>query len=540
MQQPGKFNHQNYLNYFQLAYTPFPVAPDNSDFFISDHSDAVISNLTRAIFSRKGFMLLTGDIGLGKTTLSRRIIQILDDNNVETSLIFQSFFQEENLLTEIIRDFGIQVDAGDDNISKLMAKLIPFLLAKNKKGINCAIIIDDAQNLSKESLELVRMISNLESDKEKLVQILLVGQPELMDTLNDHKLRQLKSRITLIETCIPLTRDQVGQYVQFKLTMAGDTGRIQLTSKAAKKLFDLTGGNLRRINILMDHSLELAFLANTATIKPDFFDTAAKALFLKQQSAPKDIRLSASLVLILILFMAVGIGIGTGIFYLNYKRMKSADPSREAVVTLPVPKPALKTKVIAGPRLVPSAPIAVPDTPKQKISESVASFMAAYDLDNYALEFQQALDQSAFKKTAQTIFDQTGRQLIILDKIPELIEGKYHVLSGMDKATDQKQYYLFWRPPYQISHFYHRYSGPEIIKLQEMLHELKLYRYEIDGIVGHRVLKSVKDFQRTRELSETGFPDQETVFLLANTVAKNRSVNQTKDTEDGATPTQKK
>ena len=130
-QASGDYNQQKHLEFLGLSYNPFPVAPDNTDFYLSQHNDTVITKLTQAIFSRKGFMLLTGEIGLGKTTMSRRIIHMLERRRVETSLILQSFFQGENLLKEIISDFGIVIKDTKADISTLMTALNDFLLEKN-------------------------------------------------------------------------------------------------------------------------------------------------------------------------------------------------------------------------------------------------------------------------------------------------------------------------------------------------------------------------------------------------------------------------
>jgi len=246
MPESGNYNYQPHLKFFGLSYNPFPAAPDNTDFYLSLHNEKIIKELTEAIFSRKGFMILTGEIGLGKTTTIRRIIQILEENNIETSLILQSFFQGENLLKEIIRDFNLEIKDSDDDLSLLMTRLNNFLLEKNKKGINCTILIDDAQNLTVESLELVRMISNFETGKEKLVQIVLVGQPELMIKLDCHELRQLKSRITSAQKPIPLKQDELSKYIQFKLNLAGNSGKLIIEDSAIKKLYKFTKGNFRK------------------------------------------------------------------------------------------------------------------------------------------------------------------------------------------------------------------------------------------------------------------------------------------------------
>jgi len=177
-----------YLDYFGLRFNPFPVVPDVENFFLSRNIDRVITEIVHGIDTRKGFMVLTGEIGLGKTTICRKIMNILEEKGTETSLVFHTAYQDVELLREINRDFGLE--AGTLNLGTQMKVLNDFLLSRNAEGRNCTIIIDDAQNLSNKSLELIRMISNLETDHQKLVQILLIGQPELVDKLNSSDLRQ--------------------------------------------------------------------------------------------------------------------------------------------------------------------------------------------------------------------------------------------------------------------------------------------------------------------------------------------------------------
>jgi general secretion pathway protein A len=196
-----------YLDYFGFSCNPFPVVPDYEKLFLSDHIDMMISELVHGIQARKGFMVLTGEIGLGKTTVSRKIVSILEEKNVETSLIFHTLYKNPELLREIVRDFGLHTDSL--KLSDLMRLLYKFLIDQAKQGKNCVIIIDDAQNLSTKNLELIRMISNLETNRQKLVQILLVGQPELLSKLDSLELRQLKSRIIITEEAHPLTHEEL-------------------------------------------------------------------------------------------------------------------------------------------------------------------------------------------------------------------------------------------------------------------------------------------------------------------------------------------
>ena len=157
-------DEMRHLSYLGLRHNPFPVAPDNANFFISETIDRVITNIVHGVLARKGFMVLTGDIGLGKTTISRRLITLLEKKGVATSLVFHTTYQDVELLREIINDFGLE--SASLTFSDQMNVLNRFLLDQSNRGKNCAIIIDDAQNLNRRSLELVRMISNLEADRQ--------------------------------------------------------------------------------------------------------------------------------------------------------------------------------------------------------------------------------------------------------------------------------------------------------------------------------------------------------------------------------------
>ncbi len=331
MPEYGIYKKQNYLQFFGLSHDPFPVAPDNSIFFVSRFTNQILNNISQGILHRKGFMLLIGEVGLGKTTLSRRIIEILEENCVEVSLILQSFYQETDLLKEINKDFGIE-NCEFDNLSALMGQLTDFLLAKNQNNINCAIVIDDAQNLSYKSLELIRMISNLEADRKKLVQVLLVGQPELMEKLNSHGLRQLKNRVTVLQESRPLEKSELARYLRFKLAMAGDTGKIILKKGVVNKLYKITSGNLRMVNILMGIVLMSAFSDKTFIIKPKFIQQAGNTLDFKINYETKSEKSIKFYIFIILLFITICVIVfaADNFSYLQKKKL-SADSSAHKI-----------------------------------------------------------------------------------------------------------------------------------------------------------------------------------------------------------------
>lgn len=491
-----------YLEYFGLAYNPFPVAPDNENFYLSEHIDQILSDIVHGVITRKGFMVLTGEIGLGKTTISRRIISILEEKGVETSLILHTFYQDVDLLREINRDFGLEVD--QLTLPEQMGCLNNFLIEQNRKGKNCTIIIDDAQNLTVQSLELIRMISNLETDKEKLVQILLIGQPELMDTLSSSEMRQLRSRVIIREEAQPLSQEELKDYVLFKLNAAGNTYTITILDSAFRKIHRDSKGNFRMVNNIMDRCLYVAFLYNTTTIDKSIVDEAYEDLKYVDPRNTKRIFVSA-LCMILILF-AIGGTFAWGLF--SKARWLSADTFSE------------RTEIISDTEkgeinLLKEKFSNAKNQKKRDISEAVMNFLSAYRLESFEEIFFEAINTGFFSKVADSIFEKTGYQLIQLTNVPENIRDHYGILScsfGEQKIS----HFLFWKPSIQVKKFYIGYQGDEIKKLEKLLAQTQYYSYFIDGIVGQRLMWAVNHFQEAKKLDITGFPDNETIFLLCN------------------------
>ena len=503
-------NEMDHLSFFGLAQNPFPVAPDDENFYTSPHIDQVMTEIVHGIVSRKGFMVLDGEVGLGKTTLTRRIMAVLEELGIETSLVFHTAYQDVELLREINRDFGLKEDSlrfGDQ-----METLNKFLLAQNRLGKNCAIIIDDAQNLDQKSLELIRMISNFEGNQKKLVQILLVGQPELNGRLNQPKLKQLKSRIIIWKKAKPLTISEINHYLYFKFNMAGSNGRIFIKKNALKAIHKLTKGNLRQINILMDRCLYAAFLQNTLDISKTVVMASAKDLAADSPMPRKRINgltLSAGLAACLmaaLIYLTPGLeGIKT-----IHETVKGPDSAGEP----PLP-------VMSQLHEVP-APAAAPGTAAEDpvswipVSSPVFGFLGAYGLSGFEPAFSRALASGVFDEVADAIFIRTGYRLVFLDQVPEDIKNRYGILVSPASSGKKQFSLLFWKPQLLITDFYYAFKGKEIITLKKMLSRVQLFNGTMDGIVDMELISSVTRFQKLAVLPPTGYPDDTTLFLLSH------------------------
>ncbi len=244
-----------YKKFFGFLDEPFRLTPDPEFFYSSEIHDDAINTLEYAIDKRKGLMVLTGEVGTGKTTLVRVLLNKL--LNTEVSFILNPFLSEEEILRVIAKDFGIEVEK-TKNKGDVFNLLIDYTvkLYKNKK--NALIIVDEAQHLPFESLEMIRQISNIEMENAKLVQVLLVGQSELIDRLNEDRYRQIKQRIAYWVNLEPLNLAETKNYINFRVQQALKYKRYIFKDSAIRYMYRVTKGNPREINQVADLSLIIA------------------------------------------------------------------------------------------------------------------------------------------------------------------------------------------------------------------------------------------------------------------------------------------
>lgn len=254
-----------YAAYFGLKENPFNLAPEPRYLYLSDHHRDALNCLIYGIKEKKGFVLITGGIGTGKTTVCRALLNSLDDT-IETALIFNTAISDLDLLETVLTEYGVSISGGLKTKKVYIDALNEFLLKNFAAGKNAVLIIDEAQNLSHGVLEQIRMLSNLETEREKLIQIILIGQPELNNTLILPALRQLNERITVRHDLQPLAPKEVQSYISYRLAIAGGPGSISFTAGALGQIYNYTEGIPRRINTLCDRALLIAYTKNTARI----------------------------------------------------------------------------------------------------------------------------------------------------------------------------------------------------------------------------------------------------------------------------------
>ncbi|MBI3596788.1 MAG: AAA family ATPase [Nitrospirae bacterium] len=264
-----------YEKFFQFTEPPFNLTPDPRFFFFSKEHEEAFDHIRYGIQERKGFIVVTGEVGMGKTTLSRLLLEKLD-KKVRTSMIFNPSLNTIELLQAVNHDFGIPWETTSKK--ELLTGLNRFLLNTLAEGGNALLLIDEGQNLSIECLEEIRMLSNLETEKEKLLQILLLGQPELREKLQLPDLRQLNQRIAIRYHLDPLDLEETKTYVAHRLKVAGGQDRPLFTPKSLQRLYRHSGGVPRLINILCDKALLATYVRESPVVDDAAVNRAAAEL----------------------------------------------------------------------------------------------------------------------------------------------------------------------------------------------------------------------------------------------------------------------
>jgi len=549
-----------------LKHNPFSMAADTQGYFHTDVTKQILDELAFGILSRKGFLLLSGEVGVGKTSLLYQLLRRLEGEQLVTSWIFNTMLNKEELLHAIARDFGLDAPK-TANIAQLVDLLQGFLIEQNAADHNCAIIVDEAHNLSLPAMEALRMLSNLETAGRKLVQILLVGQPELKQRMDEPKLRQLRSRITIYRELRPFTMEETGRYVNFKLASASSQFRI---SKAPLKLLYLaTEGNTRLTNLILERSLYAAVAFNESDLTVRVIRAAVDEIATCQIEVTerlnakkrRTVRCGMS-VAVLVLFatltipwvpgdsgsrsplgLVVGPYIASGdgtrslasLFGGDVSVPQASSAPPEPVVEV-APQPdqaaepvvksysaALQVRDSAEATVANNSLTEFPKPEKQlpnvgtseaaiKYEQEYVDFLKPFGLQPRVAEFSKAVadhDLALFEG-----FLSGGVQLLQVDRLPKKGPVSFTAFPWRDTVSESPLWLVLWKPPFVVQDFYYGYRNENILELQRMLKKLGYYWGPDDGMVGPVTWRAINSFQKDMKLKRTMWPDPETVFWL--------------------------
>lgn len=275
-----------YESFYHLKEQPFGTTPDPRYLYKSDGHREALAYLAYGIFQKKGFLAVTGEVGIGKTTVIRAFVHSFHPS-LEVAFVLNTRVTFSEMLYLILEDFGVHVE-GEPSKVQLLTRLNEYLIARFAENRNPVIVIDEAQNLSSEVLEELRMLSNLETNEQKLLQIVLVGQPELETLLSQQNLRQLKQRIPGVMRIQTLGPEEVPEYIRHRLVTAGlVNGSLEFTDDAEAAIYGYSRGIPRLINAICERALLRGYLRRSSVIQRETVEASVREVLDATQSRPQ-------------------------------------------------------------------------------------------------------------------------------------------------------------------------------------------------------------------------------------------------------------
>ncbi len=549
-----------YVSFFNLREQPFNLTPDPRFLFLSPQHEEALSHLLYGIYERKGFIEITGEVGTGKTLLCRALLERLDDS-VSTALIFNSYLTELELLQAILSDFGLTCE--EASRKAYIDTLNQYLLDEFTAGHNAVVIVDETQNMDLAALEQLRMLSNLETDDGKLLQVVLIGQPELREKLALREMRQLDQRIAVRYHLHSLTLQETRQYVLHRMSVAGAANAVTFSRRAWSLIHRHCGGVPRRINVLCDRILMTAYVQGSLAITSAIVQQSIRDLGEAQPAASRRAvsptqrrwRLAYTG-----LAAAVILGLAGSAFLLSSVRQQLQHfnpPQRFALTQLPAPAVSLPPPAQSQPLAPDSSQVTSPaytprPEPQNKIDTNLLQTLWRVKIRTeggvtFAPKFRQAARVARAAQEmgfAITRFD-TGMQQwqrlsrpCLIAVTPDLstpqttlwvlvqVQDDHILIYQEPEGITRIPRHLFEQQWYGTAYLtleanqYHGtmltkgMQGEPIVKLQNVLQHLGYFQGPVSGYFEMQTLKAVKAFQRDHQLDVDGHVGPRTLMLL--------------------------
>jgi len=510
-----------YRDYYGFRDKPFTITPDPGFIFLSEHHNEAFAHLLYGIEHHVGFIALTGEIGAGKTTVIRTLLGQLAPDRYRTAFIFNPCLSSLGLMQTINREYGLPADHADT--ADLLLVLNRFLLEENAAGRTVALVVDEAQNLGSAVLEQIRLISNLETERDKLIQIVLVGQPELRKILSQPELRQLGQRIGVSYHLSPMNLTDTRDYIAHRIAVAGRLDTNLFTAGAVRRIYRFSDGLPRLINLACDRALLLGYTRERTPITAGMAGTALADLRLTARGGgTRRMFLYAGIAL------CVAALLGVGLSTINRQQTPQPEPRRpplsvstltRELVTVHEKKNALAVfNVIAG---LWRLPLATDTSTQSYIPEALAR--------------ERGLDILRFTGNLGTLLRYNSPAILELS-LPGGAGKRYLALTGggahrytiapplagwttlsraeLDGIWSGRAY-LPWKnhldipPGLKVGA-----QGIAVTRLQELLRNTALYRNRISGVFDRPTHDAVRSFQIARGIQPDGTVGRQTLFLL--------------------------
>lgn len=535
-----------YTSFFGLNEKPFSITPDPRYLFMSERHGEALAHLVYGVTESGGFMQLTGEVGTGKTTLVRTLLLNRMPANANVAVVLNPQLSVREFLATICEELGITEPEDKGSIKALIDALNNHLLDTHADGRRTILVVDEAQNLAADVLEEVRLLTNLETAKQKLLQIILIGQPELRDLLARNDLRQLAQRITGRYHLEPLSRDETSQYIEHRLKIAGALGEI-FDGAARREVFRLSQGVPRLINVICDRALLGAYSGETRRVNSRMIKRAAAEIRGKGDSVHW-LRWAVPAVVV-----ATAVVIAAGFLTTLDERRDFIDNSVDPPVVTAVPPPITQT----------DANTSVSDSPAESTASLDAQLVMASELTRsesalatllklWGLEYQRgergctqaaaAGFECVFQRGSWSGLKQYDRPavLILVDsngaahnvvlsaiegQIAELSIGGVAVTHPIDEVTDMwfGQYMLMWRPPNGSSEALGLGArGPSVLWLRDSLATIdERYRTVAasSDSFDEDLQQQVRAFQRDQRLDVDGLAGHQTQIIINTLLA---------------------
>lgn len=495
---------KNIFSSLNLAYNPFSLATSRQGFYQTESTRLILDEFVHGIETRKGFMVLLGEVGVGKTSLSLQLFAALEKQQVAFAWVFNTVFTKEELFRAIADDFGLETSPSF-SLLDYQKQLHAFFLQKYEKDEICVIVVDEAHNLSDESMESLRMLTNFETDGQKLVQVVLIGQPELGMKLDQEHMRQLRSRVTIYETLPQLNREELAGYVNFKLAEAGS--QIRLEGKPLKQLWDLSHGNLRQAKLVMERVLYgcVAFRSNVIT--PKIMRTAiAEVLAISASPGQRDAShffrgLFAGFALILTVIATLAV---IPFWERHGQKLNALEIISGKMM------PPLISQASPESKKIPNARGVYPTTRLLKDAKVLEAFLG--------VNIQKDLEDAVRLHFPALLWRDLPEGIVMLQMETLPAEPgssqEWTAFFWRKFVPTGPSWVVFWRPTLHLENIALGESQPDVVRLQQLLEQQGIVGGGQDGVFGPPLMDALATFQRRAGLVPTGRPSAMTMFQL--------------------------